>query len=362
MKTFFLNILIMALCSVSCSSYTRQFDVYSPADHNDVWNILHYASLAASSHNSQPWKVVVYGNDSIFVYPDFSRKLNIVDPHSRELFISLGTFIENLDIAANHFDYKNLIRITTADSSQMDSTYAIIVMHKEEITNANVDISELGLRRVYRSPFDTIRLAGSVVGCLTSDDSTSIHYIPSNSEKGRYITIKTVEAYSQQARNKDAQEELAHWIRFSDHDVKGKKDGLSTGSMEIKGVTGFIVRNFFRPEDSKKKSFVNQGIEKTRKQAENCGGWILVTQTADNPECWIRTGRLIQRINLKCRQLNVGFQPMTQMIEEQAYEQPANETLVSEGFIQFVARVGYVKAYEKPISLRRPVESFAVFK
>jgi hypothetical protein len=194
----------------------------------------------------------------------------------------------------------------------------------------------------------------------TTDFAFTGNWVTDN--QSRLNGSPSIEAYSQQAHNKDAQDELARWIRFSNVDVKKKKDGLTTSGMEIKGIAGFIVRNFFKPDDAKKETFVEQGIEKARNQANHCGGWLLVTQKNNTPECWIRTGRLIQRINLQCRSLNVGYHPMFQMIEETDFEQSANTTLGFEGYIQFVARVGYVKTYSKPVSMRRSVESFTVFR
>lgn len=341
-----------------CSSYSR-FDEPGDASKGDIYKILFYASLAASSHNTQPWKVEVYGTDSIVVLPDFSRKLHVVDPHSRELFISLGAFIENMDIAANHFGYTATIRVNTKDEAVSDSTFITVSIRKE--VKKNLDISELEHRRVLRGPYDTLSIADSVVQQLTLN-SSAVHFIPANSEKGEYIKWQTIEAYTRQANSKEAQDELAQWIRFSKADAREKRDGLTTAGMEIKGIAGFVVQHLFKPGDSKKKSFVSAGIEKTRIQAEHCGGWILVTQKENTPECWINTGRIIERMNLKCYRLKIGFHPISQMIEEADFEKPANKLLGFGGTIQFVARIGYVKDYSKPVSMRRTVESFTVFK
>jgi hypothetical protein len=41
-------------------------------------------------------------------------------------------------------------------------------------------------------------------------------------------------------------------MRFSNKDVNTKRDGLTPEGMGIKGIGGFMVRNFMKPEDSKK--------------------------------------------------------------------------------------------------------------
>jgi len=155
---------------------------------------------------------------------------------------------------------------------------------------------------------------------------------------------------------------LASWIRFSNKDVKEKQDGLTTSGMGIKGIGGFMVRNFFNPEYSKKESFVNQGIDKTKLQVENCGGWIVITQPSENIESWINTGRLYQAMHLKCRKMNIGFHPMNQIIEEIGFENEANTLFGIGERIAFIARIGYIDKYPEPVSVRRPVESFTTFK
>lgn len=180
--------------------------------------------------------------------------------------------------------------------------------------------------------------------------------------KGKLLAKKEYEAYAIQSHNKQSGDELAEWIRFSDKDVKEKRDGLTTAGMGIKGIGGFVVRTFFRPEDSKKESFVSQGIEKTKEQVENCGGWIIITREDDIIEDCINAGRLYERISLSCRKLNIGFHPMNQVIEEDEFENLLNNDLKLKGKIMFVARIGYVNNYPEPVSLRRPVESFCIFK
>jgi hypothetical protein len=179
---------------------------------------------------------------------------------------------------------------------------------------------------------------------------------------GKYIQTKTLEAYTQQANYEDAKNELAAWIRFSNADVKATRDGLTTGGMGIKGFGGFMVRNFFKPSDSKKQSFVDKGVDKTKAQAESCAGWILILQTEDTPENWINTGRIYEQMNITCSKLGIGFHPMNQMIEERNFENEVQIYLNNQGVIQFVARIGYVKETNKSSSVRRPVNSFTEFQ
>lgn len=71
----------------------------------DMIELVHYAIMAPSGHNTQPWKFRIQEN-TISIFPDFSRRLPVVDPLDRELYISLGCALENLIVAAGHEGYR----------------------------------------------------------------------------------------------------------------------------------------------------------------------------------------------------------------------------------------------------------------
>jgi hypothetical protein len=57
------------------------------------------ATLAASSHNTQPWNFRLEAK-RISILPDLSRRCPMVDPDNHHLFVSLGCAAENLLLAA----------------------------------------------------------------------------------------------------------------------------------------------------------------------------------------------------------------------------------------------------------------------
>lgn len=64
-------------------------------------------ALAASSHNTQPWRVRIDPEvPAILIQPDDDRRCPVVDPNDAHLFKSLGCMAENIRIAAgvNGFD------------------------------------------------------------------------------------------------------------------------------------------------------------------------------------------------------------------------------------------------------------------
>ena len=358
MKNFILPVLL-ALTTIIISGACRvnKIEKNPLKDKTDMYKILHYASLAGSSHNSQPWKAELVSDDSILVFADNARLLDVVDPGGVEQYISVGAFIENLDIAANALGYKtNMQLIENAINSSLPAvsikfTKTMLPQHPEYL-------KDLELRTTLRIPFSTKQLTARHVAELLSLAPEEIAFVPSNSTEGRFIAEKELEAYTIQAFQKDAQDELASWMRFSNKDVNTKRDGLTPAGMGIKGIGGFVVRNFMKPEDSKKESFIKTGIEKTKKQVENCGGWLIISTANDGIADWLNAGRIYERLNIQCRHLSLGFHPMNQIIEVPEISRQFSEKMDTTRRIVFIARIGYVDEYPAPVSKRRPVESF----
>ena len=61
--------------------------------------LIRCATLAPSSHNTQPWKFGL-SPAAISIYPDLSRRTPVVDPDEHHLWVTLGCAAENLVLAA----------------------------------------------------------------------------------------------------------------------------------------------------------------------------------------------------------------------------------------------------------------------
>ena len=67
--------------------------------------ILFLASLAPSGHNTQPWFVKYIEPYHWIIGNDKSKWLTAVDPTQRETVLSIGSFLQNLEYAANNLGY-----------------------------------------------------------------------------------------------------------------------------------------------------------------------------------------------------------------------------------------------------------------
>jgi len=72
----------------------------------------------------------------------------------------------------------------------------------------------------------------------------------------------------------------------------------------------------------------------------------------------IETGRRFERMALLAREHNIAIHPMTQYLEEESGVNQIAANHQASMVPQFLLRVGYLKRYPEPVSLRRPVSWF----
>ena len=185
-----------------------------------------------------------------------------------------------------------------------------------------------------------------------------MHFIENSTKEYQWLNEQTIEANRIQSYRDTAQEELANWIRFSGKEAEKYCDGLTTASMEIEGIPGWVLRNFYGKSDVMKKSFREQSIDKVKAQVNSSAGWLLITSKDNSLSSLLETGKRLQRLFLKIRKRNIAIHPMTQVLEESAIAKTVNQSTGMNDPVQFVLRTGYLKNYPDPVSLRRPVDWF----
>ncbi|GGI29179.1 Acg family FMN-binding oxidoreductase [Pedobacter mendelii] len=321
----------------------------------DEIKILSLASLAPSGHNTQPWFIKSLAPYHWIICNDKKRWLPAVDPSQRETVLSIGAFLQNLTYAADSIGYKPNFKLM-ATTNQDEEMMEVKLIKSGKIFS--FDTETIRQRRTVRSNMLVDAIKKEDLRDLISEDPDMIHFISASSREYGYLNEQTIEANRIQSYRNAAQNELSNWIRFSSKDAKKKLDGLTTGSMEIDGIPGWMVRNFYDRENVMSKSFRDRGIAQVEKQVASSAGWFLISSKEDSVGALIETGKMMQRLFLKVRDKNIGIHPMTQILEEPSIKQSLNTSVGIKDQIQFILRAGYVKNYPDPVSLRRTLDMF----
>ena len=329
----------------------------------DELEILYLASFAPSGHNTQPWIVKVVEPKHWIIGSDRKRWLPAVDPENRELFLSIGAFIENLVLAAGTFGYSIDMQIIA--KNRTDPEIAEVRFQKDKPIDFPVE--KIKKRRTVRSNYLDQEMKVDDIKFITKHDTRSCliptvsphsFYFPNTSPQGKYLQEGTIEANRKQAFRDPAQEELANWIRWSNKEGKIHRNGLTPESMEIKGIGGLFVRNFYDRQSVLKKSFREQTVDIVAKQVKICGGWLIATSQDSNILTLIEYGRICENMLLKIREKMIAIHPMTQILEEEPWRKQIAKELGLPGEVQWILRIGYLKSYPDPVSLRMPVSWF----
>jgi nitroreductase len=352
-----------ALCLIiySCASVTRgDLDPgvrAVPPLSRDEMEILYLASLAPNGHNTQPWRVTVESPGFWHIGVSGERRLPGVDPSGRETMLSIGAFLENLIMAAENLGYSVTYTVSADDPAASDILQA-------RLTPAPAKprpVEEIRNRRTIRGPMSTRPVSAGDIAAITGGDTSHFTYFPADSGRGRYISEAVVASNRRQVWRDQAQEELSRWIRWKDAEAAGERDGLTPEAMGITGIQGWYVRHFYTGKNVMEADFRNRTIDIVRKQAANCGGWLVVSNGSSSVSGLIETGRFFERMFIKVRGLGIGVHPMSQVLEEQPWSRELPGKIGINGQVQFVLRIGYVEGrYPPPVSLRRPPEEFVI--
>lgn len=320
-------------------------------DHDDA-RILVYASFAPSGHNTQPWTVKIVERGHWRIGTDKQRWLPAVDPANRETTLSVGAFLQNLIVAAEHVGYAVEYRVIANAATDTE----LVELHLRKAAAIEHAIGRLATRRTVRRGYgneilkaeDQKAIVGSASDCF---------YFARDTKPAQFLAEATIDANRKQAYREPAQEELANWIRWTKKDRERHRNGLTPAGMEITGVAGWYVSTFYDRDDVMKRDFRETGIQQVVERVGQGAGWLVMTGPSSVAGL-IETGRRFERMWLALRERSIAIHPMTQILEEAPRADDVARLLGIDGTPQFVLRVGYVKDYPEPVSPRMPVAWF----
>jgi len=311
-------------------------------DSGDFDDLVRQATLAASSHNTQPWKFRL-AEQSITILPDFSRRTPIVDPDDHHLFVSLGCATENLVHAA----------LATGLSADVRIEGDNIAVAFDETTPVRSPLFEaIPVRQCSRSIYDGQPLAAKELHALeNAAEGEGVHAIVMAAAP----QIETVLDYV--ARGNAAQladrafvEELKRWIRFNEAEAVRTRDGLfsrTTGNPTIPRWLGTrLLGTLLTPKSEN---------DKCAKQLRSSAGVVVFVSDANDRRHWIEVGRCYERFALQATALGIRTALLNQPVEVAPLRsQFATWLNVGSRRPDLVVRFG--RGPEMPRSLRRPIE------
>ena len=308
-----------------------------------VREIVRYATLAPSGHNTQPWKFTVLG-DTIRILPDLSRRLPAVDPHDRELWISLGCALENLILAANAAGYAAEV---TAPNPGAD----YITVHLSRHSLPSPLFAAIPHRQNNRRIYDGSAVALAEIKkmeAIQSDAGISTQIFTDTGHKEAIIEyIKSGDRV--QFGDPAFVAELVSWVRFNQPEALRSRDGLYTRCTGNPDVPRWLGRRFLTA------SSAGAEADTSARKARSSSGLVVISAAQDDKAHWIETGRHYERLALTLTASGIQTAFLNQPAEVPPLRAQFQSYLhLGTALPQLVIRFGH--ALPMPHALRRPLD------
>ncbi len=307
--------------------------------------LVRYATLAPSSHNTQCWKFAIEGG-AITIQPDFARRCPAVDPDDHHLYVSLGCAAENLLVAARahglrgdvSFDEaRNAVRIVLLPAAA-EVTELFNAIPRRQSTRAEYDgkpVESSDLKRLEAAA------ASNQVRVLLLTDRPALDN----------VLDFVIQGNTAQMNDKAFVDELRGWIRFNGADAVRLGDGLfskSSGNPEAPAWLGSLMFGlFFTPEAEN---------EKYAKHLRSSAGVAVFAGAREDKAHWVEVGRCYERFALQATALGIRTAHVNMPVEVSALRPKFAESVGLSGTRpDLVVRFG--RGPTLPPSLRRPVQA-----
>jgi hypothetical protein len=311
--------------------------------------LVRYATLAPSSHNTQCWRFRIQER-AILIEPDLTRRTPVVDPDDHHLWVSLGCAAENLAQAA----LANGLKAEALLTSTGNGGVAVSLESTQPVASA-----------LYQATVDRQCTRGDYDGTPLSPDELRL-LEQAGSGKGVRVRLLTerpalenvleyiVSGSDAQVRDPAFVNELKAWIRFGKSQAVQAGDGLFSGSSGNPSLPTWLGRplmGLFFTEKAEREKY-------TRQVRNSSGVAVFVSDTNDKAH-WVEVGRCYERFALQATALGIRNAFLNQPVEVSIIRPQFAAWLgVGNARPDLVVRFG--RGPKMPSSLRRPLQAVLI--
>lgn len=311
--------------------------------------LVRYATLAPSSHNTQCWKFRL-GEQSVSILPDFQRRCPVVDPDDHHLFVSLGCAAENLIQAAAAMGLHGHASFEAGADEALD-----IALEPAKTVRSPL-FEAITRRQTTRTEFDGKPLSNEELKLLEgagTGTGVQVQLLTGKPAMEKVLDF-VIQGNTAQIRDPAFVRELKDWIRYSHAQAVESRDGLfskSSGNPSLPPWLGGRLFDFFFTEKAEN--------DKYARHVRSSAGIAVFVSAADDQAHWIEAGRAFERFALQATAIGVRNAHLNQPVEVPSLRPQFADLLgITQGRPDLVVRFG--RGPEMPRSLRRPVDAVLI--
>lgn len=321
--------------------------VWRPLDPaSGVREMARAGTLAANSHNTQPWRFTL-ANSRIMIEPDLSRRCPAVDPDDHHLFASLGCALENMLQASPilGFHATPVVDASVPDRISIDLTPTPITRSAlaDAITQRQCTRGMYDGRAISLEELRLLDAAGTM-------DDVECRLVTERRHMEAVLDY-VVQGNTAQMRDAAFMAELKAWIRFNDSQAIEHLDGLTARASGNPSLPAWLARRllpFVMTESGENGKYA--------KQIRSSAGIAVFVSAANDKAHWIAAGRAYQRFALQATALGIRHAFINQTVEV-ASLRPQLAAYLGLGARRPDLVVRFGRGPSLPQSLRRPLES-----
>lgn len=307
--------------------------------------LIRYATLAPSGHNTQPWRFAPKPG-GLTILPDFTRRTPVVDPDDHHIYVSLGCLAETLDLAARRSGQGGELGFDPANGGAWTYRFGA------ERDPQTVLFDAIARRQSTRAVFDGRKAEASTLRQLLEWTGTAngvqLALITDPPMLARFADL-IVAGNSLQIADPHFVSELRDWLRYNPREAIAKGDGLfsaSSGNPQLPSWLGPSLFDLSFKADAENAKY--------REQVASSAGIAVFFADRADPQGWFAAGRAGQRFGLAATALGMKVSFPNQPVEVPGLRQRCAELAGVPGRRpDLLMRFGYGDPL--PYSYRRPV-------
>ncbi len=285
--------------------------------------ILAHAILAPHSHNLQSWIADVRTPGAIVLSCDLKRLLPATDPHSRQIMMSHGTFIELVDLAAREIGWRADVELfprgVFGPDRLDDRPVAHIRLTADGASRPDPLFAQIPRRHTNREPYSprppaqaacerivaAAQAPGLTTGIERGDQPQAIGLHRAIAKAAWRIELTTPPAIL----------ESYQWLRIGPGEIARHRDGLSIMDPMARVATTLGLFDRSKAPASDDRNIARQ-IERFEQTIDSTPAFLWMRSASNTRAEQVAAGRAWVRAQLAATAEGLAMQPISQALQE----------------------------------------------
>lgn len=324
---------------------------HSGSDFDKIKFLLRYAILAPSGHNTQPWLFSIK-DETVEIYANLKKRLFVMDPSSRELYLSIGACLANLSLAAAAFKVK--IEVVYFPNGLSDEL--CVRVNFKGLFEARLEdpvlLSAMVARRNNRENYLANPIEDEIKESWRSfvkEADFRLDLVTDPIAK-QGLALATGEGLRMAFSNKSFRRELADWIRnnyvYCEDGIPVNTTDMPAPSLIAAALIKLIDIGPMKAKNDKKKMVDSPLV-------------AVISSKENNPKSWLKSGEIFEKIQVSAAGSGIASAVLVAAVEEGELYKKVQEILGTDFRPQMIFRLGY-PSKQSLHAPRVPVEKLIV--